>query len=131
MSNFYMNVSKMLDRYGTDIKVWSTKIIPKAKRVAGVLKPADLSAVTPDLRHEPVLPWSSNSAGLVTYLNGGASLDVDLLWLSSGNYPKNSIVEIPTQGGKYRVVGIANYQDYSNLIVYQLKGDDAHSDRGY
>ena len=127
---FYISVSSMLHDYGVDIKVWAASKIPKAKRVAGILQPVNLDQVEFEARHEPVLPVSANSAGLVAYLPGGAQLDVDLLWLSTGSYPKNTIVEVPSQGGKYRVTGLASYQDYSDLTVYQLKGDDEHSDTG-
>lgn len=126
--NFHISTQSMLDRYGVDLKVW-----PKAQTevdyVAGVKAPMTAQA-DPETRHEPVLPFSSRSAGLVALYAGGAQLDVDLLWLSTGDYPKNTVVEVPTQGGKYRVVGKSNYKNYSDLVVYQLKGDDEHSDTG-
>lgn len=128
--SLYINVASMLHDYGVDIKVWDASKIPKGKRVAGILQPVDLDKAEFESRHEPVLPFSANSAGIVAYLSGGAQLDVDLLWLSTGSYPKNTIVEVPSQGGRYRVTGLASYQDYSDLTVYQLKGDDEHSDTG-
>ena len=126
--SFYISTQSMLDRYGVDLKVWP-KAQTKVDYVAGV-PVSTATQADPETRHEPVLPFSSRSAGLVALYAGGAQLDVDLLWLSTGDYPKNTVVEVPTQGGKYRVVGKSNYKDYSDLVVYQLKGDDEHSDTG-
>lgn len=126
--NFYIAVNSMLAKYGTNIKVWRPSQ-SKPRYVAGVR--VDNQTEAPEERCEPVLPYSSRSAALVAIYSGGVQLDVDLLWLSTADYPKNTVVEVPTQGGKYRVVGKSNYQDYSDLIVYQLKGDDEHNDTGF
>lgn len=128
--SFYIAVSSMLAKYGTNIKVWRPNQ-SKSRYVAGVRVGNQTEA--PEERCDPVLPYSSRSAALATIAtiySGGAQLDVDLLWLSTADYPKNTVVEVPTQGGKYRVVGKSNYQDYSDLIIYQLKGDDEHNDTG-
>ena len=126
--SFYIAVNSLLAKYGTNIKVWHPSQ-SKPRYVAGVR--VDDRVEEPEERCEPVLPYSSRSAALVAIYSGGVQLDVDLLWLSTGDYPKNTVVEVPTQGGKYRVVGKSNYQDYSDLIVYQLKGDDEHNDTGF
>lgn len=125
--SFYIAVNSILAKYGTNIKVWRPSQ-SKPRYVAGVR--VDDQTEAPEERCEPVLPYSSRSAALVTIYSGGAQLDVDLLWLSTADYPKNTVVEVPTQGGKYRVVGKSDYQDYSDLIIYQLKGDDEHNDTG-
>ena len=126
--SLYIAVKSLLERYGTNIKVWRPSQ-SKPRYVAGVRVDSQISE-DPEERCDPVLPYSSRSASLAAIYSGGAQLDVDLLWLSTADYPKNTVVEVPTQGGKYRVVGKSNYQDYSDLIVYQLKGDDEHSDTG-
>lgn len=126
--SFYISVKSMLERYGTNIKVWRPSQ-SKPRYVAGV-RVGNQTSEAPEERCDPVLPYSSRSAALAAIYSGGAQLDVDLLWLSTADYPKNTVVEVPTQGGKYRVVGKSNYQDYSDLIVYQLKGDDGHNDTG-
>lgn len=126
--SFYIAVNSLLAKYGTNIKVWRPNQ-SKPKYVAGVR--VDNQTEAPEERCEPVLPYSSRSAALAAIYSGGVQLDVDLLWLSTADYPKNTVVEVPTQGGKYRVVGKSNYQDYSDLIVYQLKGDDEHNDTGF
>ena len=126
--SFYIAVNSLLAKYGTNIKVWRPSQ-SKPRYVAGVR--VDNQPEAPEERCEPVLPYSSRSAALAVIYSGGVQLDVDLLWLSTGDYPKNTVVEVPTQGGKYRVVGKSNYQDYSDLIVYQLKGDDEHNDTGF
>lgn len=122
----YINVLRQLKKYGVDIKVWSADKLPKKDLVGGIRPPAELSEDIAESRHEPVLPFSSTASQIAQLLGGGAQLQGDLLWLSSGKYPINSIVEVPTQGGCFRVVNFSNYQDYSNLIVYELKGDDQH-----
>lgn len=125
--SFYIAVKSVLESYGTNIKVWRPSQ-SKPRYIAGVR--VGNQTETPEERCDPVLPYSSRSAALAAVYSGGAQLDADLLWLSTADYPKNTVVEVPTQGGKYRVVGKSNYQDYSDLIVYQLKGDDEHNDTG-
>lgn len=124
-SGFYMDVADLINSFGTSIKVWDASKLNTGTSIAGipqVLKPDD---VEPELRNDPILPYTSTSQ-LVQYLAGGNELQVDLLWISTGTYHKNTIVETPTQGGRFKVVGIRNYQDYSNATIYELKGDDMH-----
>lgn len=47
--------------------------------------------------------------------------------MSSKLYPTNSVVEVPSQPGqKYRITGNSNFQGYSDVVIYALKGDDKH-----
>lgn len=132
--SFYMNVSDMLDDYGVDIKVWPAKKphTSEEQLVGGFSLPSDkLSDLDPkdaDERHDPVLPINSMTSELAQILAGGQQTNGDLLWLSSGKYNIGTIVWVPTQMGYYRVTNLSNYQDYSNLIIYELKGDDENQD---
>ncbi|MDX5121363.1 hypothetical protein SD938_11535, partial [Lactobacillus crispatus] len=77
-------------------------------------------------RHEPVIPVNQLTSQLIQYLTGGTQTNADLMWLSSGKYYVHTMVNVPSQGGLFEVTNSSNYQDYSNLIIYELKGDDAH-----
>ena len=83
---------------------------------------------TAEKRHEPVVPVNQLTSQMMQILTGGSQTNADLMWLSSGVYPVNTVVKVPTQGGYFRVTNFSNYQDYSNLIIYELKGDDEHQD---
>ncbi|MBP2057893.1 hypothetical protein J2Z60_001068 [Lactobacillus colini] len=130
--SFYIDVKGMLKDYGTDIKVYKpndTNDNHNFHFVAGIRDSSENEDYeAPELRHEPFLPNSNSSAQLAQLLSGGASIQGDYIWLSSDKYPIGTIVESETQGGKYRVISYSNYQDYSNLIVYELKGDKQHPD---
>lgn len=127
MSSFYISVKKQLDRYGVDIKVWPATSFKKQAYPGGPtidVTPDQLRDEDAEKRHEPVLPANSRSSQLARLMTGGSQQQADLIWLSSGKYPENTIVEVPTQGGRFKVTNHSNYQDYSDLIVYELKGDD-------
>lgn len=126
MSQFYMDVMPMLDYYGTDIEVWSADKAPKTRYVAGVKQPVKLSDEDFEKRHEPVVPTSDQTSVIAQVLAGGLEAQGDLIWLSTGTYPINTLVKVPTQGGVYKVVDNSNWKDYSNLAIYVLKGDSQH-----
>lgn len=118
-----LKMAGMLKRKGVDINVWSADRLQGDTVLDGIPQQATTDNLEPEKRHEPVWPVSSNSQILVLAA-GGSQVDVDLLWASTGNYPTNTIVEVPTQGGKYRVTHFQNYLDYSDVVIYELKGDD-------
>lgn len=134
--SFYMNVLPMLKSYGIDIKVWGADKPHTAKKeLVGGFNLSDdklskLDPKTADKRHEPVLPINSMTSQLAQILTGGTQTSADLLWLSSGKYYVNTVVYVPSQGGYFHVTNYSNYQDYSNLIIYELKGDDEHQNDG-
>lgn len=117
----YINVAGMLSSYGTDITVYKPA---QAERVGGF--DFGPSFGDPEKRHEPVLPANTAKSILASFVTGGQVEDYDLVWLSTGQYPLGTKVEAKTQGKTCKVVGIANYTDYSNLYVYELKGDSQH-----
>ena len=121
----------MLQEYGVDITVYpysSPAKKPKFHYEGGikVLDEEDDLGKS-ETRHEPVLPFNSQSSFMAQFLAGGVKTQVDLVWLSSKQYPMGTTVDIPSQNGKYRVVSYSNYQDYSDVIICQLKGDDKHA----
>lgn len=129
MSQFFISVKRQLKKYGVDIKVWSADSFEgKPAYPGGPTKSInsldDLKDEDAELRHEPVLPISSKTSQLASLIGGGRQLNGDLLWLSSKKYPMGTVVEVPTQGGRYKVTNLSNYQDYSELVEYELKGDD-------
>lgn len=126
MSQFYMDVMPMLDYYGTDIEVWSADKAPKDRYVAGVKQPVKLSGDDFEKRHEPVVPMSDQTSMIAQIFPGGLQIQGELLWLSTKKFPVNTLVKVPTQGGIYKVVDFSNWQDYSNLVIYVLKGDSQH-----
>lgn len=131
MNSFFLSFKDMLQEYGVDITVYpysSPTKKPKFHYEGGikVLDEED-DLVKSETRHEPVLPFNSQSSFMAQFLAGGVKTQVDLVWLSSKQYPMGTTVDIPSQNGKYRVVSYSNYQDYSDIIIYQLKGDDKHA----
>lgn len=126
--SFYMDVASMLDDYGVDIEVRKSDKPHTGKKelVGGFLMSDDQSEKTAEKRHEPVIPVNQLTSQLIQYLTGGTQTNADLMWLSSGKYYVHTMVNVPSQGGLFEVTNSSNYQDYSNLIIYELKGDDAH-----
>lgn len=115
---------KILNKFGVDIKVYNSDLF-KPTYDAGIAKKPLLTDLTPDELHEPVLPFSIDTAGVVNYLSGGAITQFDYLWLSTHTYPKNTVVIMNSRPEQqYKVTNITPYSGYSDLIIYQLKGDD-------
>jgi len=133
MNSFFLSFKDMLQEYGVDITVYpysSPAKKPKFHYEGGIKVPDEEDdLVKSETRHEPVLPFNSQSSFMAQFLAGGVKTQVDLVWISSKQYPMGTTVDIPSQNGKYRVVSYSNYQDYSDVIIYQLKGDDKHAGR--
>ena len=131
MSSFYLSFKDMLKDFGVDIKVYPYKSPadkPHYHYVGGIKVPdSDGEEVEPELRHEPVLPVSDMTAMMPQFLPGGIMQQGDLVWYSTGVYPENTRVDVPSQGGMFRVMPFSNYKDYSDVVIYELKGDDKHS----
>lgn len=127
----FIKVKRLLKKYGVDLQVWSYDKIKQSDDTSSLFgddEPTgtDLSSVEPDKLHEPVLPVSSSDTMLAQIITGGTESQNDLIWLSTGDYPEDSIVKISTQDGTYKVTGRSSYHGYSDLIIYSLKGDSAH-----
>lgn len=132
MSNFFISFKGMFEEYGVDIKVYPY-IKPSSKphyhHVGGIKVPSDDDTpVDAESRHEPVLPNSAQSSLMAQFLSGGEMTQADLLWISSKKYPINTKVEVASQSGTFRVVSCSDYQGYSDVVIYELKGDDKHLD---
>lgn len=130
----YIKVKQMLKKYGVDLQVWSYDKIKQNDDTSSLFgddEPAgsDLSQIEPDKLHEPVLPVSSSDTQLAQIITGGIELQNDLIWLSSGDYPVDSIVKVSTQDGTYKITGRSSYHGYSDLIIYSLKGDSEHDNK--
>lgn len=132
MSELSIDTSSMLSAFGTDIKVWNADNLPKAETVGGLVITPELSDDKAETLHEPIVPFSSSASELASLVIGGTAVNADFLWYSNHLYPVNSIVEVPSQGKRYRIMSWANYVDYTDpiTVIYQLKGDDQHTD-GY
>lgn len=129
----YLRFKRQLRKFGVDLTVYpydSPAKKPHYHYVGGVrVSEDDESKPEPVNLHEPVVPANSQSSFMMQLLNGGALSKVDLLWFSNHVYPKGTIVEVPSQPGqKYRVTNFSNYQGYSDVIIYELEGDDKHPD---
>lgn len=130
MSKFYLSFKEMLAEYGVDITVYpNSKNSDKSHYhyVGGIKVPDEQGAlIEPEKRHEPVLPLNSKNSIMAQFLSGGAKETTDLIWISTKLYPMQTIVEVASQNGKFRVVNYSNYKDYSDVVIYGLKGDDKH-----
>lgn len=129
--SFYISFKDMVNSFGVDLKV--TPYVSPAKKphfhyVGGEkVEDGETSTVQPETRHEPVVPFNSQTSFMAQFLPGGEMEQADLLWISTKLYPKNTIVEVPSQPGqKYRVVDSGNWQGYSDVVIYVLKGDAKH-----
>lgn len=130
MNSFYLSFKDMLQEYGVDITVYpysSPAKKPKFHYEGGIKVIDEDDLVKPETRHEPVLSANSHNSFMAQFVAGGTKTQVDLVWISSKKYPKGTTVDVPSQDGKYRVVGYSNYKDYSDVIIYELKGDDKHA----
>ena len=130
----FLKVANILKKYGVDLQVWSYDKIKQNDDISSLFgddEPtgADLSSVKPDKLHEPVLPVSSSDTQLAQIITGGVELQNDLIWLSTGDYPVDSIVKVSTQDGTYKVTGRSSYHGYSDLTIYSLKGDSGHDNK--
>lgn len=121
----YIPVKELIRDFGHDIKVWDADKFKPSKNIAGIPQKVFLTAEEAEVLHEVIYPYSERSQ-LATYLTGGNQVQIDLIWLSTHRFPKDTIVEVANLNRKFKVVAIANWQDYSDLIVYELKGDDQH-----
>lgn len=129
MSDFFISFKDLLEEYGVDIKVYpydkpSSK--PHYHYVGGIK--VDDTLVDAESRHEPVLPNNAQNSLMAQFLSGGEMTQADLRWISSKKYPINTKVEVSSQGGTFRVVSCSDYQGYSDVVIYGLKGDDKHLD---
>lgn len=130
--SFYISFQAMINDYGVDLTVtpYDGSDDTKYKWIGGERVPVDDDAkAEPEQRHEPVLPFNTSNSFMAQFVSGGALTQADLLWISTKLYPIQSIVEIPSQPGeKYRIINRSNYQGYSDVVIYELKGDDEHQD---
>lgn len=130
MSSFYLVFKNMLKEYGVDIVVYpysKSSDMSHFHYVGGIkVNDGETDLIKKETRHEPVLPANSQSSILGQLLSGGVKAQIDLIWISSQLYPINTIVDVPSQGSKFRVINYSNYQDYSDVVIYGLKGDDQH-----
>lgn len=129
--SFYISFKNMVNSFGVDLIVTpyeSPTKKPHFHYVGGERTEDDETpTVQPEARHEPVVPPNTASSFLGQFVSGGELDQVDLLWISTKLYPKNTIVEVPSQRGqKYRVINSSNYQGYSDVVIYELKGDSKH-----
>lgn len=130
MGRFYLAFQKMLEKFGVDIWVYPDSEQTKTAHyhyVGGIRVPEQAEEPVEEIkRHEPVFPYNSNSSFMAQFLAGGELAQADLLWLSCAQYPINTKVRVPSQKGTFRIVNFANYCDYSDVVIYELKGDDQH-----
>lgn len=129
----YLRFKRQLRKFGVDLTVYPYDSPAKKSHyhyVGGIkVQEDDESKPEPVKLHEPVIPANSRSSFMMQLLSGGATSKVDLLWISNHVYPTGTIVEVPSQPGqKYRVTNHSNYQGYSDVIIYELEGDDKHPD---
>lgn len=126
----YIEVKGMLKKFGTTVKVH----VPnkdKPKYVGGVRVKSATQDVIKE-HFEPVIPNSSQNAMMAQFVSGGALIEADLIWLSSTDqyYPVNTLVEVPSQRGNFKIINYSAFPDHSDLVVYELKNDNKHLQGG-
>lgn len=123
---FFMDVSDMIDDFGTDIKVWKPDDQVSQAYPGAQTTEMDLSEENAEPRHEPVLPLSANSALGRSIIAGGGQLRGKLVWYSTSHYETGTIVYVPAQFGYYEVTDYGVYEPYAHFYEYLLQGDDAN-----
>ena len=121
-----MKMAPLLKKYGVDIEVWPADALKgnnDPEIVDGIPVKKATASVEPEHRHEPIVPYSTFTQQWMLAAGGNQS-NFDLMWFSTKLYPQGTVLNIPSQGGKYRVTDIENLLDYSDVVGYQLKGDD-------
>ena len=131
--SFFISFKDMINSMGVDLTVYpyqSPAEKPHFHYVGGVkVEDDETPKPEPEHRHEPIVPPNTMNSLSAQFNAGGEMEQADLLWISTKLYPKNTVVEVPSQPGqKYRVVNSSNYQGYSDVVIYELKGDDQHQD---
>lgn len=131
--SFYISFKDMINEFGVDLTVTpyvSPSNSPHFHYVGGErVKNDETPKAQPEARHEPVVPFNSQTSFMAQFVAGGEIEQADLLWISTKLYPKNTVVELPSQPGqKYRIINSSNYQGYSDVVIYELKGDSKHPD---
>lgn len=136
MRHFKMNANRLFKIFGTKVKVWDITRKPTKPPADNYFlgEPVDsrswINSIEPEIRYEPVLPYSSSYqkyafAGVVNA--GGTEEMYNLSFYSKGDFGVNSIVEVPSQSSdKFRIVSKAEYKDFGDIYVYQLRGDNQH-----
>ena len=129
--SFYIPFADMLDSFGVDLTVYPYDSPAKKAHFHYVggekIEDDETPTAQPEARHEPVVPFNPQDAFMAQFLSGGEMEQGELLWISTKLYPKNSIVEVPSQPVQnYRVVYSSTCQGYSDLVIYVLKGDAKH-----
>ena len=120
--SFYIPFADMLDSFGVDLTVYPYDSPAKKAHFHYVggekIEDDETPTAQPEARHEPVVPFNPQDAFMAQFLSGGEMEQGELLWISTKLYPKNSIVEVPSQPGqKYRVVDSSNWQGYSDIAI--------------
>lgn len=131
--SFYISFTDMINSFGVDLTVYPYQSPAKSPHLHYVggekVLDDDSPQQQPEQRHEPVVPPNALNSFSAQFVSGGEMEQADLLWISTKLYPKNTVVEVPSQPGqKYRVVNSSNLQGYSDVVIYELKGDDKHPD---
>lgn len=82
----------------------------------------------PTLVTEPLVVPSSQAkyADLQMTNEGGKTVSYDLLWYTTLTVPMGTKITNPRTGHTYEVVNDRDYQDYSDVTCYEVKGVSNH-----
>ena len=112
---FYLDMSSLIQMFGTNLMVH-----PKATGdwVDGQWVETESEPVS---LYEPFLTFSITSSILAGQLISTEQETV--AWFSEHDFPEGTLVE--HNDVRYRVTGKQSYKDYSNVIQYELKTEEA------
>lgn len=117
---FYLDMSSLIQMFGTNLTVH-----PKmaGEWVNGRWQAGGGESHT---LYEPFLTFSISSSilgGQLVSTEQGDDQKDTAAWFSEGDYPTGTHVE--HDGVMYRVTGKQSYLDYSNVVQYELKTEEA------
>lgn len=117
---FYLDMSSLIQMFGTNLMVH-----PKATGdwVDGQWVETESEPVS---LYEPFLTFSITSsilAGQLISTEQGDDAEETVAWFSEHDFPEGTLVE--HNDVRYRVTGKQSFKDYSNVIQYELKTEEA------
>lgn len=114
---FYLDMTTLINKFATTLTVLPSSDDGEwvdGEWVANVGEPVELN--------EPFTTFNINStllSGRLVQGELGDNNSDNAYWFSKGNYPVGT--RVIHNGVRYRVTGIQNFTDYSNVVEYQLE----------
>ncbi|KRK40800.1 hypothetical protein [Loigolactobacillus bifermentans] len=119
---FYLDLTSLLATFAVDVTVYPPEPKEPGKWVDGAWQ--EPVQAEPVHLKEPVVP--NSRVGLYS-LNAliretGVEIRYELVWISKGDYPIDTVVE--HRGKRYLVRYVKDLKNYSNVSIYYLEAEE-------